>query len=89
MKEEEYLEELKKNEEVKQSVEISANLNAILLILIKNNLTTEEQFNKLAEQSKENIYKYALNNMTHDQKKGLEASKGFRDLFGKGLEDLI
>ena len=89
MKEEEYLEELKKNEEVKQSVEISANLNAIVLTLIKHHLITEKEYDKLVEQSKENIYKYALNNMTEEQKKGIEASKDFRDLFGKGLENLI
>ena len=89
MTEKEYLEELKKNDALKESIESAASLNAIVLILIKNNLTTETEFNKLAEQSKENIYKYALKNMTDAQKKGLEASKGFRDLFGKGLENFI
>lgn len=89
MKEEEYLEELKKNGSIKQSIEISTNLNAIVLTLIKNNLITEKQYEKLVDQSKENLYKYTLKNMTDIQKQGLETNKKFRNLFGMELGDLI
>lgn len=81
-KENEYLKELKNNEEVVRRVDISANLNAIILILINKGLTEENEFQKLFEKSKEAIYKKILKDLTKEQKDSLEVNKKFRELFG-------
>lgn len=78
----EYLEELKKNEEVVRRVDIAANLNAIILILINKGLTEENEFQKLFEKSKEAIYRKMIKDLTKEQKEQLKASKRFRELFG-------
>ena len=89
MTEKEYLEELKKDKEFCARMKITANLNAIILILKTNGLTTEEEYEKLVKESEKVLQKVVLQSLTDEQKKGLETSKGFRDLFGKGLEDFI
>lgn len=89
MTEKEYLEELKKDKEFCARMNITANLNAIILILKTNGLITEEEYEKIVKESEKVLQKVVLQSLTDEQKKGLEASKGFRDLFGKGLEDFI
>ena len=81
-KENEYLKELKNNEEVVRRVDISANLNAIILILINKGLTEENEFQKLFEKSKEAIYKKILKDLTKEQKDSLEVNKKFREVYG-------
>ena len=81
-KENEYLKELKKNEEVVRRVDISANLNAIILTLINKGLIKENEFQELFEESKEAIYKKILKDLTKEQKDSLEVNKKFRELFG-------
>lgn len=81
-KENEYLKELKKNEEVVRRVDISANLNAIILTLINKGLIKENEFQKLFEKSKEAIYRKMIKDLTKEQKEQLKASKRFRELFG-------
>lgn len=75
MKKEEYLEELMKDKNFESTLNISANINAILIILLKNNLTTQEEYVKLVDESKIKLQEVTL--------------KSLRDLFGKSLEDLI
>lgn len=81
-KENEYLKELKNNKEVVRRVDISANLNAIILILINKGLTEENKFQKLFEKSKEAIYRKMIKDLTKEQKDSLEVNKKFRELFG-------
>lgn len=81
-KDDEYLEELKKDEEVVRRVDIAANLNAIILTLIEKGLIKENEFQELFEKSKEAIYKKLLKDLTKEQKDQLEVSKKFRELFG-------
>ena len=78
----EYLEELKKNEEVVRRVDIAANFNAIILTLINKGLIKENEFQELFEESKEAIYKKILKDLTKEQKDSLEVNKKFRELFG-------
>lgn len=87
--EEELLKELKRNSEIQKNIEITANLNAIVLVLLKNNLITEEEYNELVEKSRQVSYKHIINSLTEEQKKEIEASKKFRDLFGRSLENFI
>ena len=89
MKEEEYLEELMKDTTYNSTLNTSANLNAILLVLLQNKLTTEEKYLKLVEKSKVELQEITLKNLPKETKEGLEASKKFRDLFGKDLNDLF
>ena len=81
-KDNKYLEELKKDEEVVRRVDIAANLNAIILTLIKKGLIKENEFQELFEKSKEAIYKKILKDLTKEQKDQLEVNKRFRELFG-------
>lgn len=89
MKEEEYIEELMKDKTFKSILDISANLNAILVVLLKNNLTTEEEYVKLVDESKIKLQEVTLKSLSKKVKEDLEIGKQFRDLFGKGLEDFI
>ena len=89
MKEEEYLEELKKDKTYNSTLNTAANLSAILLILLKNNLTTEEEYLKLVEESKIKLQEITLKNLPKETKEGLEIGKKFRNLFGKDLNDFI
>lgn len=86
MTDEEYLEELKKDETFNGFVSIYANINAIVLILIKNNLiSSEEEFDKYYELSKEKFYKDKVKTLTKEEKQKLEVGKRMRDLFGKDI----
>ena len=89
MKKEEYLEELMKDKNFESTLNISANLNTILIILFKNNLTTQEEYVKLVDESKIKLQELTLKSLSKKVKEDLEIRKKFRDLFGKGLEDLI
>lgn len=74
---EEILKKLMNNKEIKNILTISAGINAIYLILKKNNLTTEEEFNKLIEQSEKDLLECSLKFM----KEKLKADKAFREMF--------
>ena len=74
---EEVLKKLMNNKEIKNILTISAGIDAIYLILKRNNLTTEEEFNKLIEQSKRNLLECSLKTM----KEKLEANKAFKEMF--------
>lgn len=89
MKREEYLEELMKDKNFESTLNISANINAIFIILLKNNLTTQEEYVKLVDESKIKFQELTLKSLSEKVKADLEIGKKFRDLFGKGLEDLI
>ena len=89
MKEEEYLEELMKNKTYQSTLNISANLNAILVILLKNNLTTQEEYIKLFDEQKIKLQEDTLKSLSKEVKEGLEIGKKFKDLFGKDLNDFI
>lgn len=83
LKDEEYLNLLKKDNVVVQNVEIIANLDTIIQVLIDKNLITEEEYLELYKRSKENTYKSILESLSQEQKDSLETNKTFDDLFGR------
>lgn len=83
LKDEEYLNLLKKDNIVVQNVETIANLDTIIQVLIDKNLITEEEYLELYKKSKENTYKSILKSLSQEQKDSLETNKTFDDLFGR------
>ena len=83
LKDEEYLNLLKKDNVVVQNVETIANLDTIIQVLIDKNLITEEEYLELYKRSKENTYKSILESLLQEQKDSLETNKTFDDLFGR------
>lgn len=81
LKDEEYLNLLKKDNVVVQNVETIANLDTIIQVLIDKNLITEEEYLELYKRSKENTYKSILESLSQEQKDSLETNKTFDDLF--------
>ena len=73
---------LKDNEENNYQLGVSATLTAIISILIKNNITTEEEFKKIQELCLEKVRDEQIKRMTSEEKEQLEAIKKFNDLFG-------
>ena len=73
---------MKDNEENNYQLGISATLTAIITILIKNNITTEEEFKKIQKYCLEKVKDEQINRMTDEEKKQIEAMKKFNDLFG-------
>lgn len=73
---------MKDNEENNYQLGISATLTAIITILIKNNITTEEEFKKIQEFCLEKVRDEQINRMTSKEKEYLETIKKFNDLFG-------
>lgn len=73
---------LKDNEENNYQLGISATLTAIISILIKNNITTEEEFKKIQELCLEKVRDEQIKRMTSEEKEQLETIKKLNDLFG-------
>ena len=73
---------LKDNEENNYQLGVSATLAAIISILIKNNITTEEEFKKIQELCLEKVRDEQIERMTTEEKEQLETIKKFNDLFG-------
>ena len=73
---------MKDNEENNYQLGISATLTAIITILIKNNITTEEEFKKIQEFCLEKVRDEQINRITSKEKEYLETIKKFNDLFG-------
>lgn len=73
---------LKDNEENNYQLGVSATLTAIITILIKNNITTEEEFKKIQKYCLEKVMEEQINRMTDEDKQQLENLKKFNDLFG-------
>lgn len=82
MSDDEIKEFMKDNEENNYQLGISATLIAIITILIKNNITTEEEFKKIQKYCLEKAKDEQINRMTDEDKQQLEALKKFNDLFG-------
>lgn len=82
MSNDEIKEFMKNNEENNYQLGISATLTAIITILIKNNITTEEEFKKIQKYCLEKVKDEQINRMTDEEKKQIEAMKKFNDLFG-------
>ena len=82
MSDDEIKEFMKDNEENNYQLGISATLTAIITILIKNNITTEEEFKKIQKYCLEKVKEEQINRMTDEEKKQIEAMKKFNDLFG-------
>lgn len=82
MSDDEIKEFMKNNEENNYQLGISATLTAIITILIKNNITTEEEFKKIQKYCLEKVKDEQINRMTDEDKQQLEALKKFNDLFG-------
>ena len=72
---------LKDNEENNYQLGLSATLTAIISILIKNNITTEEEFKKIQELCLEKVRDEQIERMTSEEKKQLETIIKFNDLF--------
>ena len=73
---------MKDNEENNYQLGISATLTAIITILIKNNITTEQEFKKIQEFCLEKVRDEQINRMTDEEKQQIEAIKKYNDLFG-------
>ena len=82
MSDDEIKEFMKNNEENNYQLGISATLTAIITILIKNNITTEEEFKKIQKYCLEKVKEEQINRMTDEEKKRIEALKTFNDLLG-------
>lgn len=82
MNDNEIKEFMKNNEENNYQLGISATLTAIITILIKNNITTEEEFKKIQKYCLEKVKEEQINRMTDEDKQQLETLKKFNDLFG-------
>ena len=82
MSDDEIKEFMKDNEENNYQLGISATVTAIITILIKNNITTEEEFKKIQKYCLEKVKEEQINRMTDEDKQQLEALKKFNDLFG-------
>ena len=82
MSDDEIKEFMKDNEENNYQLGISATLTAIITILIKNNITTEEEFKNIQKYCLEKVKDEQINRMTDEDKQQLETLKKFNDLFG-------
>ena len=82
MSDDEIKEFMKDNEENNYQLGISGTLTAIITVLIKNNITTEEEFKKIQKYCLEKVMEEQINRMTDEEKKQIEAMKKFNDLFG-------
>ena len=82
MSDDEIKEFMKDNEENNYQLGISATLTAIVTVLIKNNITTVEEFKKIVEYSLEKARDEQINKMSDEEKQQLETLKKFNDLFG-------
>ena len=85
MSDDEIKEFMKNNEENNYQLGISATLTAIITILIKNNITTEEEFKKIQKYCLEKVKEEQINRMSDEEKKQVEAMKTFNDLFGRNV----
>ncbi len=82
MSNDEIKEFMKDNEENNYQLGVSATLTAIITVLIKNNIITEEEFKKIQKYCLEKVMEEQINRMTDEEKKQIEAMKKFNDLFG-------
>lgn len=82
MSDDEIKEFMKDNEENNYQLGISATLTAIITILIKNNITTEEEFKRIQKYCLEKVIEEQINRMSDEEKQQLETLKKFNDLFG-------
>lgn len=73
---------IKNNEENNYQLGISATLTAIITILIKNNITTEEEFENIQEFCLEKAMQKQIDNLSDTEKEQIELMKKFSDLFG-------
>lgn len=85
MSDDEIKEFMKNNKENNYQLGISAIFLAIIHILIKNNITTEEEFKKIQKYCLEKVKDEQINRMTDEEKKQVEAMKTFNDLFGRNV----
>lgn len=82
MNNDEIKEFMKDNEENNYQLGISATLTAIITILIKNNITTEKEFEKIQKVCFEKVKNEQVESMTDKEKEQLETLKKINDLFG-------
>ena len=82
MNNDEIKEFMKDNEENNYQIGISATLTAIITILIKNNITTEQEFKEIQEICLEKARDEQIKRMTNEEKEQLETIRKFNDLFG-------
>lgn len=82
MNDDEIKEFMKNNEENNYQLGISATLTAIITILIKNNITTEEEFKKIQKYCLEKVKDEQINRMSNEEKEQIATLKKFNDWFG-------
>ena len=73
---------IKDNKENNYQLEVSATLTTIISILIKNKITTREEFKKIQKFCLEKVRDEQIERMTSEEKEQLETIKKFNDLFG-------
>lgn len=66
---------LKDNDENNYQLGISATLTAIITILIKNNITTQEEFSKIQKYCLKKVKEEQINRMTSQEIERLESIK--------------
>lgn len=82
MNDDEIKEFIKNNEENNYQLGVSATLTAIITILIKNNITTEEEFKKIQKHCLEKVKDEQINRMSNEEKEQIATLKKFNDWFG-------
>lgn len=82
MNDNEIKEFMKNNEENNYQLGISATLTAIITILIKNNITTEEEFKRIQKYCLEKVKDEQINRMSNEEKEQIATLKKFNDWFG-------
>ena len=89
MKKEEYLEELMKDKNFESTLNISANINAIVVILLKNNLTTQEEYEKLVNKSEVKLQELIVKLLSKQAKEDLETGKfAYRFIFPRLMKSM-
>ena len=83
MEDKEIVEYLKKSDLNTQQLKISACIATFLDILIKNKITTREEYNKKTEEYLELIRYEQVKRMTPEEKQTIETNVKLEGLFGK------
>ena len=79
MKDEEILEFLKDNPDNNYNLNISASISAILTILIKNNITTQEEYREIKKCCLKELQKYQVEQLSKEEKEKIVQAKKIND----------
>lgn len=82
MTDEEIIDFIKKSDENTQQIKISAAIASLIDILIRNKITTLEEYNILQEKYLEHVRVEQVRRMTPEERQQIEAASKFSELFG-------